>query len=116
MRNMSFSATKEQVRLQTKDVTRRIGWAFLKPGDVVQPIEKGQGLKKGEKVVKIGPPIRILANAPEQIDAINKSDCIREGFPDRTPESFMAHFCAMNNCPRYQVVNRIEFEDLEEMT
>lgn len=56
MRRMSFMLTKEQVLNQTKDVTRRNGWAFLKPGDLIQPVEKCMGLKKGEKQVLLGGP------------------------------------------------------------
>ena len=41
-RNMSFMITKEQVRNRTKTVTRRLGWAFLKPGDIVNAVEKGK--------------------------------------------------------------------------
>jgi len=39
MRNMSFSLTTQQCREMTKDVTRRLGWAILKPGD---PLTKGR--------------------------------------------------------------------------
>lgn len=38
MRRMSFMLTRKQVLDQTKDVTRRNGWAFLKPGDLIQPV------------------------------------------------------------------------------
>lgn len=50
MRNISFALTTPQFKSRSKDVTRRIGWWFLKPGDVVMGVEKGMGLKKGEKV------------------------------------------------------------------
>ncbi len=53
---MSFRLTAEQMRARTKTVTRRLGWSSLKPGDIVQPVEKAQGLRKGEKVVKSGGP------------------------------------------------------------
>ena len=44
MRNMSFSATVQQVRDRTKTVTRRVGWKTLQPGEVLRAVEKGQGL------------------------------------------------------------------------
>ena len=66
MRNMSFSATTEQIRNGTKTVTRRLGWTFLKPGDVVMACVKCQGLKKGEKVEKIR-PIRIVSVRKEPL-------------------------------------------------
>lgn len=46
-RNMSFTLTIEQMRARTKTVTRRKGWAFLKPGDLVWAVVKGMGLKPG---------------------------------------------------------------------
>jgi hypothetical protein len=49
-RNMSFMLTTEQVRNQTKDVTRRLKWLFLKSGDILNAVVKGIGLKKGETV------------------------------------------------------------------
>lgn len=61
MRHMSFALTTEQVRARTKTVTRRVRWLFAKPGDIVQPVVKGQGLKKGETVEKIGAPIRFVS-------------------------------------------------------
>lgn len=52
-RNMSFSMTTEQIRNRTKTVTRRLGWEFLKPGDVVNAVVKAMGLKPGEKVERL---------------------------------------------------------------
>ena len=93
MRNMSFSMTKDQVRQKRKLVTRRVGWKFLKRGDLVQPVEKAQGLKKGEKVKKIGTPIRILSVREERLDTINAVDCRLEGFPHLKPTEFVEMFC-----------------------
>ena len=49
-RNMSFMITTEQIKNRTKTVTRRLGWNFLKPGEVVNACEKCRGLKAGQKV------------------------------------------------------------------
>jgi hypothetical protein len=49
MKNMSFAMTTEQVRNQSKTVTRRFGWWFLKTGDVVQPVLKRRGYEKVSK-------------------------------------------------------------------
>ena len=46
-RNISFFLTKRQFLDRSKDVTRRLGWNWVKPGDVLCGIEKGQGLKRG---------------------------------------------------------------------
>ena len=52
MRNMSFTMTTRQIKNRSTTMTRRFGWWFLKPGDRIQAVEKGMGLKKGEKVKK----------------------------------------------------------------
>lgn len=109
MRNMSFFHTQEQVLAQTKDVTRRLGWLFLKPGDVVQPIVKGQGLKKGETVEYLGCPIQIVTKRREPLDTIDQADIIREGFLDMTPPEFVAMFCQFNKCSPDTIITRIEY-------
>ena len=109
-RNMSFMLTTEQVRNRTKTVTRRIGWNFLKRGDIVNAVEKGQGLKKGEKVKRIC-QIRIKSiRWGEKLQRITKDDCVKEGFPEMTPNDFMDMFCRHNKVWVTQRVNRIEFE------
>ena len=110
MRNMSFSLTTDAVRSQTKTVTRRFGWWFLRPGDLVQPVEKGMGLRKGERVKPIGPPVRIVATRAEPLNAITPEDVVREGFPDMTPDEFVDMLCRHYRCAPDRVVNRIEFE------
>jgi len=50
MRNMSFAMTTDAVIARTKTVTRRTGWKFLKRGDLIRPMRKTMGLKKGEKI------------------------------------------------------------------
>ncbi|MCQ8118493.1 MULTISPECIES: hypothetical protein [Methylomonas] len=104
--------TTQQVANQTKTVTRRFGWWFLNPGDVVQPVEKAMGLKKGEKARKIGGQIRIVSIRREPLSAIDKADCIREGFPDYEPKDFTAMLQRRYNCGAHDEVNRIEFEYL----
>ena len=108
MRLMSFSATTEQVRNRTKFETRRLGWADLKPGEQVCAIEKGQGLKKGETVVRIV-VIECVSNRPERLDSITRKSVKREGFPVLTPLEFIAKFCRLNRCQPSQVVNAIVF-------
>lgn len=115
MKLMSFALTTEQVRNQTKTVTRRLGWKDAKPGDVVQPIVKGQGLKKGEKVVRIGCPIRFVSVERCRLDALLGDDFAAsdeaklEGFPQLTSEEFVAMFCEHNRCTPDTEVTRIEF-------
>ncbi len=110
MRNMSFSMTADQVIAGTKTVTRRFGWWFIKEGDLVRPIYKGMGLKKGEKVKPIRGPIRIVRAKAELLCDITKADVIREGFPGQTRQWFISMLCAHHRTYPSAVVNRIEFE------
>ena len=112
MRRISFTLTIEQVRSQTKWVTRRIGWANLKAGDRLQPIEKGMGLKKGESQTLLGCPIEIVSIRKEPIEAITPSDVVAEGFPDWTTAEFIEFICVKNKCKPDTIVNRIEFKYL----
>lgn len=109
MRMMSFMLTTAQVRDQSKTVTRRLRWNNLKSGDHVQPVEKGMGLAKGEKVKHIGGPICIVSTRWETLDSITQQECILEGFPNMTPAEFVAMFCKCNKCIPSTHVNRIEF-------
>lgn len=108
---MSFSITTEQVRNKTKTVTRRLGWWFLKPGDIVNTVEKAMGLKKGEKIKRIN-QIRIISTKGETLWVIDPPDVIKEGFPGWTTNQFIDMFCTHNKCTKWTIVNRIEFEYL----
>ncbi|MEJ1396368.1 MAG: ASCH domain-containing protein [Candidatus Sedimenticola sp. (ex Thyasira tokunagai)] len=110
-RNMSFAMTTDQIKAQTKTVTRRFGWWFLKPGDVVRGVEKAMGLKKGEKVKQLA-MVRIVSTRPEPLNAITKEDVIREGFPDWTPSQFIQMLVDHYKIDPAKTVNRIEFEYL----
>jgi hypothetical protein len=116
MRNISFALTTEQVHNQSKTVTRRLRWADLKVGTLLQPIEKGQGLKKGETVRKIGGPIRVVAVHRECLERLEaesiygQAECVREGFPGLSPMEFVTMFMAHNGCKPNAIVTRIEFE------
>lgn len=113
-RNMSFMLTKGQFKDQTKTITRRLGWRFLKPGDILNGCEKCMGLKKGEKVKKLG-QIRVVSTRLEPLNEITQDDCAKEGFPELTPDEFVAMFCEHNaRCKPDSVVNRIEFEYCDE--
>jgi hypothetical protein len=114
-RNMSFSMTTEAARRREKDITRRLGWANLKPGDVVQQVEKAMGLKKGEKIVRLH-LIEVVSNNPEPIEAFEThgpDECRREGFPDMSPAQFVDMFCNHNKCHEGTIVNRIVFKYLD---
>jgi hypothetical protein len=115
--NISFYLTRAQVLAQTKFVTRRVGWADLKPGTVLQGVEKGQGLKKGEKVVPLC-QIRVLDVRRERLDEIVRpgtygaEEMILEGFPGMDPQDFLFKFVASHDCDPDSVITRIRFDYL----
>lgn len=112
MRNMSFAMTTEQIKRRTKTVTRRFGWWFLKPGDRVQAVEKGMGLKKGEKAKKLA-VIEVVSVWKERLCQMSHRDCTLEGFPNLTPAQFVNMLSKHYKCPTYRSVNRIEFKYVE---
>ncbi|BFM16246.1 hypothetical protein R50073_24290 [Maricurvus nonylphenolicus] len=107
-KNMSFAMTIPQIKARTKTVTRRFGWWQLKEGDVICAVEKAMGLKKGEKVVRLG-MLGVKSVRREKLNAITREDCIAEGFPDMTPEQFISMLCKQYNCKPDRICNRIEF-------
>ena len=115
MKNISFSLTKNQFRDRTKDVTRRLGWGDLEDGTSLSVCEKCQGIKPGEKLVRMG-VIDIVDVRHERLDRMisdpkyGKAEAAREGFPDLTGAEFVAMFCKHMKCLSSQVVTRIEFE------
>lgn len=111
-RNMSFALTTPQFKARTKTVTRRMGWWFLKPGAVLMGVEKSQGLKKDEKVKRLG-LIEVVSVSSERIQEFYSADLVREGFPNMTPFEFVEMFCKANNCVPDAWVNRIEFKYLK---
>lgn len=112
MRNMSFSLTTDQIRDGTKTVTRRLGWKFLKPGDLVRPVVKGMGLKKGEKVQPIRGPLRVVSARRETLrDMIyERNACKKEGFPMLTTLKFIRMFRRHMRVEMKTIITRIEFE------
>lgn len=110
MRNMSFALTTRQVRRREKTVTRRNGWRFARVGMIVQPIVKGQGLKRGERVKKIGGPIRFVSVTREPLGSITAGDVAREGFPHMTRIEFVELYTRANGGNARQIVTRIQFE------
>ena len=112
-RNMSFALTTKQFKARTKTVTRRLGWYFLKPGDIVRGVEKTMGLKLGEKLKPLG-YIRIVSIRREPLNTITQEDVIAEGFPKLTTDEFMAMLVAHYRVTPDRFFNRIEFEHLED--
>jgi hypothetical protein len=108
---MAFQFTTAQIRARTKTVTRRPGWTFLKAGDLVQAVDKAQGLKKGERMEKLA-VIRIVKTRREPVAAIMEypNDAALEGYPKLSAREFAARFCALTGNGLAAMVTRIEFE------
>lgn len=128
MKLMSFALTTEAVLEQRKTVTRRLNWfkdrkgrVLLKVGDLVQPVRKVMGLKKGQRPEPIGCPIEIVAIHQEQLIKVMSYidgdgrfvDVDREGFPGMPPLNFAAMFAKHNRIPLPTMltttITRIEF-------
>lgn len=112
IRNMSFMLTERQMRSQTKCVTRRIGWKFLKAGDRVRAVKKALGLRKGEKQEPIC-EIEIVSTRREALNDITIEDVTREGYPGKSRSWFIDHFCKAMKCQGNEEVSRIEFRYLD---
>ena len=115
MRKMSFYLTQRQIRSGSKTVTRRLGWANLKPGEHVMAIVKGQGIPKGGHVEHIRELV-CVSNRPEHLSQMliqpdyGREEVVKEGFPELTPEQFVAMFCKHMGCEPQKLVNRIEID------
>lgn len=112
MRNMSFALTTQQIRDQTKTVTRRKGWKFLDAGDLIRAVVKAQGLKPGERIEPLT-LLRVVSTQHETLDQITQEDVTREGFPGMTAQQFIAKVCDDLGGSPSQLVTRIEFEYME---
>lgn len=120
MRNMSFALTKSQIIDQSKDVTRRLGWDFLRVGDLLQPVEKCMGLRPGEQIARLGGPIQVVSLRRERLDLMltdreyGFDEVRREGFANDKnyswPSEWVGMFCATHKgCTPDRVITRIEF-------
>jgi len=118
--NMSFAITTDQVCKRIKYVTRRTGWNKLKCGDLFWAVEKGMGLKKGEKIKRISlckcisnrrEPLSILITNP----SYGEFEMNLEGFPGMDPADFIVMFMKTHKgtTPESEV-NRIQFVYLDE--
>jgi hypothetical protein len=116
MRAISFSLTEQQFLDGSKDITRRLGWKFLKAGDRLIAARKCMGLGKGGKRHDFGvievtrvwrESLNIMILAPRK----GQDECRREGFPNLTPDEFVAFFCKSHSkCTPQTIVTRIEFK------
>ena len=108
-RNISFALTTAQVKARTKRQTRRLGWLNLKPQTRLNACEKCQGLKPGEKIVRLD-VIEVTGVRREPLEAITPADVVAEGFPGMTPAEFVAMFCEHAGIDPETVVTVIDFD------
>lgn len=92
--------TEDQVVNRTKWVTRRKDWLDLKPGELLQGVRKGMGLKKGEEIVKLA----IIVVTDVRREALNRlildakygfAETTAEGFPPGNPKHWPSEFVKM---------------------
>ena len=120
MRNLSCSMTIPQVRARTKTVTRRMGWwnpktdePLVKPGDRLRLVEKGMGLKSGEKVAELA-VVEVVSVTRELLCDITSDEVAREGFSEMSPIEFGAFFCEGHKGAHWTLpVTRIEWRYLD---
>lgn len=116
MRLISFALTTAQFRARTKTVTRRLGWADLKPGDLLMGCEKVMG-RNGAPLVRLGAIVVISArreplNMMLLAEQYGQRECVKEGFPEMNEYQFVTMFSEKMGCPQNEEVTRIEFRYL----
>lgn len=106
---MSFSLTERQILDGSKDVTRRLNWLKLKPGDHLKACRKCMGRRNGEPLVKLR-EIIVHSVTREHLATISKREVEREGFPEMTPFEFVRFFCKTHpGCTPETIITRIAF-------
>ncbi|MPZ19766.1 MAG: ASCH domain-containing protein [Luteitalea sp.] len=119
MRRMSFSHAASEVRAGMKTVTRRLGWRFLKPNELIQAVDKAPGSRSAGPVrrlailrvqnVRVEPLARLIEDARYAEDELP-----REGFPCWSRDDFIARFLRRHRLTTTAIeVTRIEFEYVE---
>lgn len=115
--NMSFALTTQAMYNFQKTCTRRYGWDHVHPAQIIWAVEKGMGLKKGEKIKRIH-EIQVLHNRWEPADRMIREpkygelEVVKEGFPHMRPVEFVEMLCDHNKKLPNEPVNRIEFRFL----
>ncbi len=112
MRRMSFPDTAAEVREKQQTVTRRPGWRFLKPGDLILAVEPRARAQARDIAV-----LRIRRVSVEPLSRLVKAatyaedELPREGLPCWSRDHFIATFLRRHRLQSIDVdVTRIEFE------
>ena len=110
--------TVDAVRDRIKTVTRRDPdtWRDLKPGDRLTLIEKGMGLKKGEKQVVLA-EVEVVSVRVESVHCIRDEEdgTEREGLGHMSPDDFIAFWLEGHrvHSVNFPVCRRIEWRYLD---
>jgi hypothetical protein len=128
-RLMSVALTEQAVRERRKSVTRRLGWAFLKPGDKLTLARKVMGRRRKdgtvEPLVRIA-EVEVVSVRQEKLKDITDEDIVREGVdPDlfdavyadtgQPPRSqWVDWFCEHMRCDPDTLVTRVEWKYITE--
>ncbi|MGI5245060.1 hypothetical protein [Dactylosporangium sp. CA-139066] len=115
-RLMSVALTEDAVHARRKTVTRRLGWATLKPGTKLTLCRKVMGRKRAdgtvEPLVRIA-EVEVVAVRREPLDSISPGETALEGFPEMTGAAFVDFFCEHMRCTPGTVVTRVEWRYLD---
>lgn len=125
MRNISFMLTVPQILARQKTVTRRMGWWNLRPLELLCGVEKGMGLRAGEKIIRLA-TVRVIAHHGEPLRRLTddleygRAECVLEGFGEHPtlcePEAFVRFFCGSHKgCTPDTIINRIQFEYVDQL-
>jgi len=116
MRKMSFNKTIDQILDRSKTVTRRLGWKNLKPGTLLEAVDRVQFVKPQDQ--RFLALIRVTRVNREHLGAMLEDgyqrEPAKEGFPQMLPSEFVEMFCKAFGCTQDTDVARIEFEYVEE--
>ena len=104
---MSFFETQLEIKDQSKVMTRRMGWRFLKTGDRLEAVRRYRGIRKKDR--KKLATIEVLNIWREPLNKIRQANVIHEGFPEWTPREFIKFFCKLNKCRPADRVTVIRF-------
>jgi len=121
---MSCSMTVDAVRARTKTVTRRRldTWTTLKAGDRLTLIEKGMGLKKGDRQVKLAEVEVVDVRVESLYLGVHDEEPAAEGFPEMEPSDFIEFWLESHGSPTFRnqdeaygyQVRRIEWRYLDQ--
>lgn len=117
MRHISFRHTAPQLLDRSQTVTRRVGWRFLKPGDLLRAVGRLDGHHGGHGRVGTLAVLRVIDVRREPLSRLNvdarygEEELPREGFPCWMRREFVDTFRHRHRLSSADVdVTRIAFE------